>query len=253
MIVAWNLNIHFFMNWQSGNININANIHYPSDNAQQNSYLVGTSLLLQHKNNLFQSDDPYFQDFISKYEKIIPYTMLDYDRAFMLYQIVLLSKNLVGCTAECGVYKGGSSILIASLLPEKIHFALDTYEGMPDTTTSIDGHQYGDLAPPETYDIDALFKTQPNICKAKGLFSQTFPKIKNNIFSFVYVDADLYQSTLECCEFFYPRLTFGGMMLFDDYLQKSTRGVKKAVDEFFRAQKTRPIVLPTNQVIIHRI
>jgi hypothetical protein len=241
------------MNWHSGNIKINANIYYPLDNDRQDRYLVGTSLLLQHKNNLLQSKDPQYQDFINKYDKILPYTMLDYDRAYMLYQIVLLSQNLVGCTAECGVYKGGSSALIASLSPDKIHFALDTYEGMPDRISSIDTHQHGDLKPPKKHDLDSLFEQHPNIRKVKGAFNQSFPVIKDNIFSFVYVDADLYQSTLECCQFFYPRLTFGGIMLFDDYLQNSTRGVKKAVDEYFYHQKTQPIVLPTNQVVVHRI
>jgi len=241
------------MNWHPGHIKINANIHYPMDNDHQDKYFVGTSLLLQHKDNLIQSEDPHYQDFIKKYDKIIPYTMLDYDRAFILYQTVLQSRNLVGCTAECGVYKGGSSVLIAALSPDKTHYALDTYEGMPDVISGIDSHQKGDLTPPKKHDIESLFKQQPNIRMVKGLFKETFQRIKDNIFSFVYVDADLYQSTLECCEFFYPRLTFGGIMLFDDYLERSTRGVKKAVDEFFFGQKTRPIILPTNQAILYRI
>jgi hypothetical protein len=241
------------MNWQPGQININANIYYPSDNKHQEKFFIGTSLLLQHKDYLLQSKDPDYQDFIQKYDKILPYTMLDYDRAFMLYQISLLSQNLVGCTAECGVYKGGSSVLIAGLSPDKTHFALDTFEGMPDIVSEIDSHKQGDFSPPNNHSLDSLFEQLPNICKVKGPFHETFHKIKDNIFSFVYVDADLYQSTLECCEFFYPRLTFGGIMLFDDYLQNSTRGVKKAVDEFFWEQKTRPIVLPTNQAIVHRI
>jgi hypothetical protein len=241
------------MNWHPGQLSINANIYYPLEKDYQDRYFIGTSLLLQHKNNLLQSEDPNYQDFIHKYHQILPYTMLDYDRAFILYQMVKLTQNLVGCTAECGVYKGGTSMLIASLSPEKTHFALDTYEGMPDKISEMDSHKYGDLATPKKNNLDTLFKQQTNICKVKGAFNQTFHRIKDNIFSFVYIDADLYQSTIECCEFFYPRLTFGGIMLFDDYLQSSTRGVKKAVDEFFQDQKTRPVILPTNQAIIHRI
>jgi len=241
------------MNWHPGQIKINASIYYPLDDDHQNKFLMGTSLLLQHKDNLFKSQDPHFQKFVKIYENISHYTLLDYDRAFMLYQIVLQSQHLVGCTAECGVYKGGISFLIASLSPDKKHFALDTYEGMPDNISSIDCHKQGDFNPSGDHDLDRLFKQQPNIYKVKGPFNQTFHTIKDTIFSFVYVDADLYQSTFECCEFFYPRLTFGGMMLFDDYLQGSTPGVKKAVDEFFLSQKTRPIVLPTNQAIVYRI
>jgi len=239
------------MNWQPGQIKINTNLHYPKDENYQDKYLIGLSLLLKHKESLLQ--DPCYQSFIHAYEKIIPHTMLDYDRAFMLYQAALSTKHLVGCTAECGVYKGGSSALIASLSPDKTHYALDTYEGMPDNIAPIDSHTHGDLAPDNHENINQLFKKHANIYKLKGQFKHSFNEIKDTIFSFVYVDADLYQSTFECCEFFYPRLTFGGIMLFDDYLLDTTRGVKKAVDEFFQNQRTRPFVLPTNQAIVYHL
>ena len=32
-----------------------------------------------------------------------------------------------------------------------------------------------------------------------------------------YVDVDIYASVLSCCEFFFPRLNPGGVMVFDDY------------------------------------
>ncbi len=66
-------------------------------------------------------------------------------------------------------------------------------------------------------------------------------------------NADLYASTLECCEFFYKKMVPGGMMLFDDYLVPDTPGVKKAVDEFFSAKKESPIILPTMQAMVFRI
>jgi len=241
------------MNWNLGQLKIDTTVKYPSDKKLQDKYFIGTSLLIKHKDKLLESKDPQYQTFISLYEKITAHTMLDFDRAYMLYQAVLSTQNLVGCTAECGVYKGGISLLIASLSPEKKHYALDTFEGMPNSISSIDSHRFGDLSIPKNHNILNLFKSQSNICMLKGAFSSSFDDIQDRIFSFVYIDADLYTSTLECCNFFYPRLTSGGIMLFDDYLVDDTRGVKKAVDEFFEDKRTMPLVLPTSQAIVYQI
>ncbi|KPA18903.1 Macrocin-O-methyltransferase [Candidatus Magnetomorum sp. HK-1] len=241
------------MNWHSGQLKIDTSIQYPSDKQLQDKYFIGTSLLIKHKDKLLESGDPRYQTFISLYERITAHTMLDFDRAFILYQAVLSTQNLVGSTAECGVYKGGISLLIASLSPEKKHYALDTFEGMPDSISPIDSHKFGDLSTPYKHNINKLFKAQPNICMLKGKFNMTFNDIKDRIFSFVYVDADLYSSTLECCNFFYPRLASGGIMLFDDYLVDDTRGVKKAVDEYFKNKRSMPLVLPTSQAIVYQI
>jgi hypothetical protein len=69
-----------------------------------------------------------------------------------------------------------------------------------------------------------------------------------------YIDCDLYEPTLECCEFFYRRLNPGGVMLFHDYcgaepdlpqgVKVPFTGVKKAVDEFFLARPETVIEFP---------
>ena len=46
----------------------------------------------------------------------------------------------------------------------------------------------------------------------------------------VHVDVDLYQSTKDCLEFFYPRMVIGGIIMIDDY--PYLNGVKIAVNEF---------------------
>lgn len=240
------------MNWHHGKLQIDAVVKYPSDKKFQDKYLIGTSLLLKHKDKLLESGDIHYQNFISSYERIMTYSMLDYDRAYILYQVAKSTQNLDGCTAECGVYRGGTSAMIASLSPEKRHYALDTFEGMPDTITSVDNHKQGDLSVKSRETLKVLSRI-PNIKMLKGKFLSTFGHIKHQQFSFVYIDADLYLSTLECCDFFFPRMVSGGIMLFDDYLVDDTRGVKKAVDEYFKKQDIIPIVLPTSQAIVYKL
>ena len=65
----------------------------------------------------------------------------------------------------------------------------------------------------------------------KGWIPETFHEVKDETFSFVHIDVDLYQPTLDSFEFFYPRLTPGGAMVFDDYGCVHFPGAKKAIDE----------------------
>jgi len=240
------------MDWYHGKLKIDTEVKYPLDKKLQNKYLIGTSLLLKHKDKLLESGDLQYKKFILTYEQLMSYSMLDYDRAYILYQAAISTQNLNGCTAECGVYKGGTSVMIASVSPEKKHFALDTFEGMPDAITPVDSHRKGDLSV-RLQDTLNILKTSSNICMLKGKFNKSFDEIKHQQFSFVYIDADLYLSTLECCNFFFPRMVSGGIMLFDDYLVDDTRGVKQAVDEYFKKRDISPLILPTSQAIVYNI
>jgi hypothetical protein len=50
---------------------------------------------------------------------------------------------------------------------------------------------------------------------------------------------DLYESTLSCLRFFYPRLSPGGILISHDYL--TAEGVNAAFREFF-AGKPEPVI-----------
>ena len=83
-----------------------------------------------------------------------------------------------------------------------------------------------------------------------GWIPDTFQGLEQNRYAFAHVDVDIYQSTLDCCEYFYPRLVPGGVLLFDEYTFAAARGEKDAVDEFFADKPESPITLPTGQALI---
>ena len=90
-----------------------------------------------------------------------------------------------------------------------------------------------------------MFRNFPERCYPQGVVSATrLPIAPERSYSMVYVDCDLYEPTLELCEYFYPRLSKGGCLLFHDYWfpeqelphQIPFRGVcKAAVSDFFGA------------------
>ena len=58
---------------------------------------------------------------------------------------------------------------------------------------------------------------------------------------------------MSTCEFVYPRLVPGGMMVFDDYGFWSCPGARMAVDQFFAEKLERPLALPTGQAIVTKL
>jgi O-methyltransferase len=87
----------------------------------------------------------------------------------------------------------------------------------------------------------------------RGWIPETFKGLENHRYAFVHIDVDIYQSNLDCCKYFYPRIVPGGMMLFDEYAFAAAAGEKQAVDEFFANKPEIPIVLVTGQALVLKL
>jgi O-methyltransferase len=77
---------------------------------------------------------------------------------------------------------------------------------------------------------------------------------KHERFSFVHLDVDLYQPTMDSLEFFYGKMSPGNIILCDDYGFVTCPGAKKAMDSFFADKPEEIVSLPTGQgfvVITH--
>ncbi len=208
---------------------------------------------LWHSNFLglidFWKYDPDFKRLFSEASKAAG----NYEtRCFVLYQMFKQVDNLDGDIAEVGVYKGRTAKLLA-LTCEKsnknVHL-FDTFAGMPEVNPAKDNcYQKGDFSDTSLAEVQAFLSDCKNITIYPGFFPATAEPIKDKVFSFVHVDVDIYQSVLDCCRFFYPRLVSKGMMVFDDPGFADCAGAKIAVDEFF-ADKEYPVYLATGQVLV---
>jgi hypothetical protein len=56
--------------------------------------------------------------------------------------------------------------------------------------------------------------------------------IKIPSLSFVHLDCDIYESYKTCMDYFYPLLSRGGIILFDEYDDPTWPGYNQATDEF---------------------
>jgi O-methyltransferase len=194
------------------------------------------------------------EQFVALAKQVRGHTLIHEERLFMLYQFANSVVSLKGNVAELGVYKGGSAKLLAKIFERSTEkkgiFLFDTFCGMPEANPLIDLHKKGDFPDTSLESVQNFLSDCQNITVYEGLFSDTLVKVANETFCFVHIDCDIYQSVLECCEFFYPRVTPGGVMIFDDYGSLSCPGAKKAVDDYFLGKIGRPIYLPTGQCVI---
>jgi predicted O-methyltransferase YrrM len=140
-----------------------------------------------------------------------------------------------GPAAEVGVYRGGSARAILQAMDEhRSLYLFDTFAGLPKPGAEDGGfHREGQFAAQLMDVMEYLDPWSAQLHFIVGLFPGTASVLDYLHFSFVHVDVDLYQSVLDCCKWFAPRMSTGGIMVFDDYSAWTTPGCPKAVDEYF--------------------
>lgn len=127
-------------------------------------------------------------------------------------------RKIQGAVAEAGVYQGGFAAYINRFFKDRSLYLFDTFEGFAARDIEQDkanGYTlrnvgyYGDTS------VDLVLKNMPfadRVVIRKGIFPDTTAGI-NEQFCFVSLDMDLYQPIRSGLEYFYPRLTGGGIYL----------------------------------------
>jgi len=154
-----------------------------------------------------------------------------------------------------GVYKGGTARLLAAVFrkcDKPVHL-FDTFQGMPAVDAQKDLHKQGDFSDTSLESVRQFLADMPNARLYPGIFPTTAAPIENRRFAMVHIDADIYSSVRDSCEFFYPRMNRAGIVMFDDYGTKSCPGAKRAVDEFFANKPERLIYFPTSQAVVIKV
>lgn len=163
------------------------------------------------------------------------------NEAYQLFSTVRRLEKIPGDMAEVGTYNGGSAkiILEADLVGKSTHL-FDTFEGLPKPTLEdfpehvFEGGEYKS----SFEEVECYLEDYSRVIFHKGMFPETAESVRDLRFSFVNIDVDLYKSTYNALEFFYPRMNRGGVIISHDYIKLG--GVRKAVDLFF-IDKPEPV------------
>lgn len=167
-----------------------------------------------------------------------------FDKLKLMADELLKTLHLPGDMADLGACRGGTSLVLRRLAPEKHLHLFDTWQGTP-IDDELCHHKKGEWSA-KLEDCVSLVGNGDLTHYWVGVF----PHARKNChdidllstkYCFVFVDPDTYQAVRDAIEFFWPRMVPGGRMVFDDYGWHACQGVKKAVDEAF-AEDCRVVV-----------
>ena len=198
------------------------------------------------------------QEFWDIYKLCKPFTMTSVEKMYALYSAVdyILSRNIQGHFVECGVWRGGSSMLVARMLQlrgitDRKIYLFDTFEGMSEPTqddVDYKGNNASKLLKENEHnkeesvwclasieDVEKNIKlteySLENITFVKGKVEDTLPNYTNlGDIAILRLDTDWYESTKQELVYLYPQLVNNGVLIIDDY--GFWEGCKKAVDEY---------------------
>lgn len=166
-------------------------------------------------------------------------TMLTYDRLLTLWQAAGNVARLRLPAVEVGTFQGGSAALIAQAMRESAGEALplhvvDTFEGHLDDTFREHDHevQRGKFRTARYDDVRDFLAQFDDVHVYQGDASRVITGWPERRYGLLHIDVDLYQPTLDCLEYFEPRLVVGGIIVVDDYEAPSCPGVHRAVHEY---------------------
>lgn len=189
--------------------------------------------------------DKQFRD---NFNLVSPESTLSIERKYNLRELLKLSTNVSGDIAECGTYKGASAYFMAKHIIDndlkKSLYLFDSFKGLS-KPGDMDGEYWEDS---EMSSGTETLKTHLStlqitefITIMDGWIPTRFYEVNDRKFSFVHIDVDLYQPTKDSIEFFYPLVSAGGLMVFDDYGFETCPGATKSIEEFM-ASKPEPII-----------
>lgn len=172
--------------------------------------------------------------------------------------------HVEGDFVECGVWRGGNSIVAADVFKRvaasrSVHL-FDTFAGMTSPTAadvSFDGIAAGSIFrrtqanAHSTWCYSSLDEVKDNF-RRYNLLTESVRFVQGDVLeslerpdviperiSVLRLDTDWYASTRKELEVLYPRLSIGGVLIVDDYGHWG--GARQAVDEYF-AERPRPFL-----------
>ena len=224
-------------------------------------------ILMIHQNLLVEFKD-IEPDFLALYERCKPFTMTSLERLYSLHKCAeyIAAAGIAGDLAECGVWRGGSCMLMALGLIRagdtgRHIYMYDTFEGHPRPDPDKDVDLWGNRGIDEwrrqeeagtlgEWGVASLAEVRGNLLSTgypaerlifvQGMVETTVPGNTPANLALLRLDTDWYESTRVALQHLYPKLAEGGVLIIDDY--GHYRGQRQAVDEYFAEIGEKPLL-----------
>jgi O-methyltransferase len=172
----------------------------------------------------------------------------DLPRLYMLLLNIsrVLKDNIPGDLAEIGVYKGNTARILAEAARAggRRLYLFDTFGG-------FDAADFNASEPASASFRDTSLAAVKEFVGTSSVefIVGRFPDSLSGIampdrFAIVHLDCDLYKPTAAALDYFYPRLSAGGLLILHDYSSGHWSGCAQAIDEFLKDKPDRPVLMP---------
>jgi O-methyltransferase len=190
--------------------------------------------------------------------------MVSYERLVANADAVkyVIRREIPGAIVECGVWRGGSILIMIRVLQslgvdDRDVYLFDTFEGMTlptdrdtsafdepalqtwRTAEAVDEKPWAEMFDEEFFDLERLRELvlgtrypSERIHFVEGRVEDTLPGNAPSDVSVLRLDTDWYESTKHELIHLFPRLAAGGVLIIDDY--GHWEGARRAVDEYFQ-------------------
>ena len=135
-----------------------------------------------------------------------------------MFEDALAQMFAEGLVLEFGVYSAKTINMLSSLMPHRVVYGFDSFEGLPEDWRP--GYVKGTFA---TGGI--IPQVNENVSLIKGYFDVTLPefiKEHKEKAALIHVDCDLYSSTKTVFELLGDRIVVGTILIFDEYFNYPT-------------------------------
>jgi O-methyltransferase len=179
--------------------------------------------------------------------RALAYTAITPLECIEIHNAVRATQKIPGPMAEVGVFRGGSAAVILNASHGKHLHLFDTF--LPGAGDYV---QKGEYASSKATVARTLASYKERITLHPGIFPEDSAHAVDDLrFSFVHLDMDLYEGTLNALRFFWPRMHPGGILISHDYPLLS--GVVRAIHEFFHQQPEPFIPLSGQQCMAVKV
>lgn len=144
--------------------------------------------------------------------------------------------GIPGSVAELGCYQGDLSWQLNALMPDRRLYLFDTFQGYDPRDlqkeaeiggAKTEAHDFKDVKPEL---VMARMPEKEQVILKEGWFPETALDLEEETYALAVIDAGLYQPTYSGIEYFFPRMSRGGVILVYHYESATYTGVRKAVD-----------------------
>lgn len=186
---------------------------------------------------------PWHDDkgFRRAYDAVLGSTLVDEYKCYELWEQLGQLTDVPGDILEVGVWRGGTGILMACRAQElgldaEVHLA-DTFAGVAKAGEDdpwYRGGEHSDTSPELVRELAA--REQVEVDLLIGMFPEdTGDQVADATLRLVHIDVDVYQSAWDTLAWAWPRLSVGGLVVFDDYGSFQCEGVATLGRQLFAA------------------